>query len=81
MAKFLCRGLGVQEVYDSKEMNFPLSREKFFVLDGIWIAVMEGTPPSERSYLTGEFSGIGPQKHLPGRASFECPFSAALNPS
>jgi fosfomycin resistance protein FosX len=50
MAKFLCRGLGAQEVYDSKEKNFSVSREKFFMLDGIWIAAMEGTPPSERSY-------------------------------
>ncbi len=50
MAKFLCQGLGAQEVYDSMQRNFSISREKFFVLDGIWIAAMEGRPPSERSY-------------------------------
>jgi fosfomycin resistance protein FosX len=44
-----CHGLGAQEVYDSKGRNFSLSREKFFLLGGTWVAVMEGeTPP--RSY-------------------------------
>jgi catechol 2,3-dioxygenase-like lactoylglutathione lyase family enzyme len=50
MARILCHGLGAQEVYDSKERSFSISREKFFVLGGIWLAAMEGTPPSERSY-------------------------------
>lgn len=49
-AKFLCEGLGANEVYDSKEKNFSLSREKFFILGGTWLAVMEGMPPTERSY-------------------------------
>jgi fosfomycin resistance protein FosX len=50
MAMLLCEGLGAVEVYDSKERNFSLSREKFFVLGGVWIAAMEGVPPAERSY-------------------------------
>jgi catechol 2,3-dioxygenase-like lactoylglutathione lyase family enzyme len=50
MAMFLCEGLGAKEVYDSKPKNFSLSREKFFVLGGVWIAAMEGTPPAERTY-------------------------------
>jgi len=50
MARFLCEGLGAAEVYDSNGRNFSVSREKFFVLGGIWLAAMEGTPPSERSY-------------------------------
>ena len=49
-AKFLCEGLGASEVYDSKKKSFSLSREKFFVLGGIWLAVMEGIPPAERTY-------------------------------
>ncbi len=49
-AKFLCDGLGADEIYDSKERNFSLSREKFFMLGGVWLAVMEGTPPTERTY-------------------------------
>jgi fosfomycin resistance protein FosX len=50
MAQFLCEGLGGREVYDSKAKNFSLSREKFFVVGGTWIAAMQGTPPAERSY-------------------------------
>lgn len=50
MAAFLCEGLGAREVYDSAGREFSLSREKFFVLGGTWLAAMEGEPPSERSY-------------------------------
>lgn len=50
MAQFLCAGLGALEVYDSAGHNFSLSREKFFVLGGTWLAAMEGEPPSERTY-------------------------------
>lgn len=50
MARFLCEGLGAREVYDSRGRNFSLSREKFFVLGGVWIAAMEGEPPGERTY-------------------------------
>ncbi len=50
MATLLCEGLGAQEVYDSKDRNFSLSREKFFVVAGTWLAVMAGEPPVERSY-------------------------------
>ncbi|MCM2326962.1 MAG: FosX/FosE/FosI family fosfomycin resistance hydrolase [Lysobacter sp.] len=48
-AKLLCEGLGAKEVYDSTERNFSISREKFFMLGGVWLAVMEGKPV-ERSY-------------------------------
>jgi catechol 2,3-dioxygenase-like lactoylglutathione lyase family enzyme len=50
MALLLCEGLGATELYDSANKNFSLSREKFFLLGGVWIAVMEGEPPAERSY-------------------------------
>jgi catechol 2,3-dioxygenase-like lactoylglutathione lyase family enzyme len=50
MSRFLCEGLGAEEVYDSAAKNFSLSREKFFLLGGTWIAVMEGEPPAERTY-------------------------------
>ena len=48
-AKLLSLGLGAEEVYDSKGKNFSLSREKFFLLGGVWLAFMEGEP-TERSY-------------------------------
>jgi catechol 2,3-dioxygenase-like lactoylglutathione lyase family enzyme len=50
MARFMCDGLAAVEVYDSNGKNFSLSREKFFVLGGVWVAAMEGVPPVERSY-------------------------------
>ena len=49
-ARFFCDGLGAQEVYDSAMKNFSLSREKFFLLGGIWIACMEGDPSTARTY-------------------------------
>lgn len=48
-ANLLCSGLGAREIYDSAQKNFSLSREKFFMLGDVWIAVMEGEPV-ERSY-------------------------------
>jgi len=48
-ARLLTEGLGAKEVYDSASENFSLSREKFFLLGGEWLAFMEGTP-TERSY-------------------------------
>ena len=50
MAIFLCDGLGAKEIYDSKGKNYSISREKFFLIGGIWIAVMEGEALAERSY-------------------------------
>jgi catechol 2,3-dioxygenase-like lactoylglutathione lyase family enzyme len=49
MSRLLCDGLGAQEVYNSASKNFSLSRERFFVLGGVWLAAMEGKP-AERSY-------------------------------
>ena len=48
-ANLLCSGLGAKEVYDSAKKNFSISREKFFTLGGVWLAVMEGKPVA-RSY-------------------------------
>lgn len=38
------------EIYDSGSQPFSLSREKFFLIGGVWIAIMEGEPLAERSY-------------------------------
>ena len=56
MATLLCKGLGAREIYDSADQNHSLSREKFFVLGGVWIAAMEGEPPAQRSYQHVAFS-------------------------
>ncbi len=50
MSTLLCQGLGAREIYDSAGRNHSLSREKFFVRGGVWLAAMEGAPPAERSY-------------------------------
>jgi catechol 2,3-dioxygenase-like lactoylglutathione lyase family enzyme len=42
--------LGADEVYASGDKTFSLSKERFFLLGGIWIAIMEGSPLSERTY-------------------------------
>ena len=39
-----------EEVYDSAGKNFSAGYEKFFIIGGTWIAIMEGRPSSERSY-------------------------------
>ncbi|HEY8023174.1 MAG TPA: FosX/FosE/FosI family fosfomycin resistance hydrolase [Burkholderiaceae bacterium] len=49
-ARLYCEGLGACEVYDSQGSNFSLSREKFLLMGGIWIALMQGDAPPERSY-------------------------------
>ena len=43
-------GLGAREVYDSAGREHSLSREKFFVLGGLWLVAMEGPPLAEPSY-------------------------------
>jgi fosfomycin resistance protein FosX len=42
--------LGAKEVYDSDEEIFSLSKERFFILGGIWVAIMEGASLSDRTY-------------------------------
>ena len=42
--------LGAKQVYDSGKESFSLSEERFFLLGGIWIAIMKGSPLTERSY-------------------------------
>jgi fosfomycin resistance protein FosX len=49
-ANLLSFVLGAKEVYDSGEKTFSLSKERFFILGGTWIAIMEGTSLAERTY-------------------------------
>ena len=41
---------GAQEVYDSAQKNFSVAYEKFLLIGGTWVAIIEGDPASERSY-------------------------------
>lgn len=39
-----------QEIYSSGDKTFSFSREKFFLINRLWIAIMEGEPFFERTY-------------------------------
>lgn len=41
---------GAKEVYQSGENTFSLSKEMFLVVDGLWVALMEGNSLKERTY-------------------------------
>lgn len=47
---FLRNIFDAKEVYSSGEKQFSFSRERFFLIDGIWICIMEGGSLSERTY-------------------------------
>lgn len=49
-AKLLTDVLGAEEVYSSGDETFSIAREKFFLIGGVWVAVMEGPALSERTY-------------------------------
>ncbi|MCL2420747.1 MAG: FosX/FosE/FosI family fosfomycin resistance hydrolase [Defluviitaleaceae bacterium] len=39
-----------REVYSSEDETFSIAREKFFLINDIWIAIMEGESLAERTY-------------------------------
>ena len=43
------QALGAEEIYDSGSRAFSLSPEKFFLVGGVWMAIMQGNP-ADRSY-------------------------------
>lgn len=42
--------LGGEEVYSSGDETFSVSKEKFFLVNGLWIAAMEGESLNMRTY-------------------------------
>jgi catechol 2,3-dioxygenase-like lactoylglutathione lyase family enzyme len=50
MTRILEGVFDAREVYASDAEQFSLSREKFFLIDDIWVAIMEGEKLPERSY-------------------------------
>ncbi|MBD2411707.1 FosX/FosE/FosI family fosfomycin resistance thiol transferase [Nostoc calcicola FACHB-389] len=50
MKKFLTFIFDAQEVYSSGERTFSISKEKFFLINDLWIAIMDGEPLSEKTY-------------------------------
>lgn len=49
-ANMLIELFAAKEIYDSMDKNFSLSREKFFLINDLWIALMEGDSLSEKTY-------------------------------
>lgn len=47
---FLFNVFDAHEVYSSGEKQFSLSREKFFLINDIWLCIMEGDSLTERTY-------------------------------
>ncbi|EAC6528495.1 FosX/FosE/FosI family fosfomycin resistance thiol transferase [Listeria monocytogenes] len=39
-----------EEIYSSGDKTFSLSKEKFFLIAGLWICIMEGDSLQERTY-------------------------------
>jgi catechol 2,3-dioxygenase-like lactoylglutathione lyase family enzyme len=50
MSAIVAQVLDGREVYSSGDDTFSLSRERFFVVGGQWIAIMEGESLAERTY-------------------------------
>lgn len=49
-ARIFVEVLGGEEVYTSGDATFSVSREKFFIVGGQWIAIMAGDPLPVRTY-------------------------------
>src|SRR5690606_8240713 len=49
-AQLLKDVLDAREVYSSGDETFSIAREKFFLIGGVWVAIMEGPALSERTY-------------------------------
>ncbi len=47
---FLEKIFEAREVYSSGNEIFSYSKEKFFLINGLWICIMEGKPLVERTY-------------------------------
>jgi len=48
--EFLKSIFDAEEVYASGDKTFSISRERFYLVAGIWIVIMEGEPPAQKSY-------------------------------
>jgi fosfomycin resistance protein FosX len=50
MTRFLKIIFGAEEIYTSGNKTFSISKEKFFLINDIWIVIMEGEAISKRTY-------------------------------
>ncbi|EAH3956758.1 FosX/FosE/FosI family fosfomycin resistance thiol transferase [Listeria monocytogenes] len=47
---FLQNIFNAEEIYSSGDKTFSLSKEKFFLIAGLWICIMQGDSLQERTY-------------------------------
>jgi len=50
MTEILETVFDAREIYSSGDETFSISREKFFIVAGLWIAIMEGEPLPVQTY-------------------------------
>lgn len=50
METLLVTVLDAGKIYDSGDNSFSISRERFFTVGGLWVAIMEGEPLPKRTY-------------------------------
>ena len=55
-SKFFTSIFAAQQIYSSGDKTFSLSREKFFLINDLWICIMEGKSLSDRTYNHVAFS-------------------------
>ncbi len=55
MENLLTTVFDAKEVYSSGEKTFSISKEKLFLINGLWIAIMEGQPLRDKTYNHGAF--------------------------
>lgn len=49
-SSFLSGIFDAKEIYSSGDATFSISREKFFLIGGMWIAIMEGESLQDKTY-------------------------------
>ena len=49
MEEILTKVLDARKIYDSGDQSFALSKERFFDISGIWVAIMKGEALSEKT--------------------------------
>ncbi|MFC1494026.1 FosX/FosE/FosI family fosfomycin resistance hydrolase [Thermodesulfobacteriota bacterium] len=49
-SNFLTSVFEAEEIYSSGEKEYSYSKEKYFLINGLWFVIMEGEPLSEKTY-------------------------------
>ena len=80
MEEILTKVLDARKVYDSGDKTFSHSKERFFDIGGIWVAIMEGDPLPTKTYNHIAFK-IDADYFLKGGESAFCPKYVSVPPN